>query len=162
MPASHSCRCEKCWLLKFWIWSGWTCLMSCLDLRYLLCALTCIQVVPFSPLLVLLFPWLSIFDFLPWFPRMLCSFACFEHFDLPTSTIFRLLPSHRTLDLILMVVALSLNDGTSVVGWISIWGRWTHSSFELAETWSLRFEIFAQRWNWLQIASEAQDLWWRG
>ena len=38
----------------------------------------------------------------------------------------------------------------------------THSSFELAETWSLRFEIFAQWWNWLQIASEAQDLWWRG
>ena len=92
MPASHSCRCEKCWSLNSCSSSCWafhslsrsSLYAFALWLAFKMCSLFALLLVRQFPWLSGLFPW---FDFLSWFRLMLCHFAsCFKLVDLLTWT----------------------------------------------------------------------------
>ena len=150
MPPSHSCRCERCWSL---IKDCCSCLSACvLDLIYGLALQLAFKV---ALLAVHLF-WITLRflslcfnsrdtpahvgglknDPLHGFSLCFAILLFAWTFDLLTSTFLGSCPSVELL-ILFWLFEHCHSTMAPVVGWISIWGRWTHSSFELAETWKL-------------------------
>ena len=166
MPSSHSCRCEKCWSLN--IRCLGVCPSACgLDLSHCLAfqlafKLRFIYAVPLF--------WFTLDRFLPcasipvtvWVSLPLLTFChgfglCFA--ILPFALNFRsydpdiswLLPFRRTLDFDCCNAVTQ--RGHQLLAGFQFEATEPTLHFELAELGSLRFGIFAQLLNWLQITS---------
>ena len=166
MPSSHSCRCEKCWSLN----------IRCLGFCPSACGLDLSHCLAFQPAFKLRFIlavplfWVTLDRLLPcasipvtvWVSLPLLTFChgfglCFAL--LPFALNFRsydldiswLLPFRRTLDFDCCNAVTQ--RGHQLLAGFRFEATEPTLHFELAELGSLRFGVFAQRWNWLHITS---------